>query len=159
MSSEIQDIKMEVMKPEMMLESDKSKGINQPGLTQGVTYVDCNGNTRHKYETLEVLSNRGITKKVEADEKDAEDIKDETVEKLLETSTETPTPEESEDIVAADVVEAKEEVEEEKPEVKPIPKTTAKTTAAKTTTKSTVKKAAPKKTTTTSKKVTTKTTK
>ena len=136
MSDDIKDIEMEVMEPEMMTESDKTKGINQPGLTQGVTYVDCNGNTRHKYETLEVLSNRGTTKKVEADEKDTQKVEDKAIEKPLEPVAETPTPSEPEDIVATDSVVKVEKVEEVKPKATPKPvakKPVAKKAAAKTT--------------------------
>ncbi len=135
MSDEVKDIKMEVMEPELMLESDKTKGINQPGLTQGVTYTDCNGNIRHKYETLEVLSNRSTTKKVESDEKDTPKVEDKAVEKPIEPVAETPTATEPEDTVEVDSV-----VEEVKPEPKPkvapkpaVKKAVAKKPVAKTT--------------------------
>lgn len=151
----------EVMEPELILAADKSKGINQPGLTQGVTYVDCNGNTRHKYETLEVLSNRSTTK-AEADEKietneqkEPETSQIDTSKESNDTSTTTEeisksadTVEKPVDKVETDTTEAKSEEPvkvESKP--KPAPKTTKATT--KTTTKAASKPATKAKTTTT----------
>lgn len=48
------------MEPTIVTETDKEKGINQPGVTQGMTYTDSNGNIRHKYETLSTLSPQTI---------------------------------------------------------------------------------------------------
>lgn len=48
------------MEPTIAVEVDKEKGINQPGVTQGMTYTDSNGNVRHKYETLSSLSPQTI---------------------------------------------------------------------------------------------------
>ena len=48
------------MEPTIAVEVDKEKGINQPGVTQGMTYTDSNGKVRHKYETLSSLSPQTI---------------------------------------------------------------------------------------------------
>lgn len=48
------------MEPTIATDVDKEKGINQPGVTQGMTYTDSNGNLRHKYETLSSLSPQTI---------------------------------------------------------------------------------------------------
>lgn len=48
------------MVTEIVTEVDKEKGINQPGLTRGHSYVDSNGNVRHKFETLSTLSSNTI---------------------------------------------------------------------------------------------------
>ena len=48
------------MEPTIATEPDKEKGINQPGVTQGMTYTDSNGNIRHKYEVVKTLSNSAI---------------------------------------------------------------------------------------------------
>ncbi len=37
---------------EAMLPENRNKGIKTPGWVQYRTYTDCNGNTRHKVETL-----------------------------------------------------------------------------------------------------------
>lgn len=157
----------EVMEPELILAADKSKGINQPGLTQGVSYVDCNGNTRHKYETLEVLSNRSTTK-VEADEKiktseqkEPETSQIDTSKESNDTSTTTEEISKSPDNVEkpVDKVESDSKVETDTTETKseepvkveskpkPAPKTTTKSAtkpATKATTKTTTTKTATK---------------
>ena len=134
MSDDIKEFEMEIMEPEMMTESDKTKGINQPGLTQGVTYVDCNGNTRHKYETLEVLSNRGTTNTVESDEKVKNEVEVENIKEPIETVTEITKPSEPKDTVDVDDVVVEEKVTEVKPEPKPkaTPKPKPKATPKKT---------------------------
>ena len=52
---------------ELVTAPDKEKGINQPGITEGRTYKDSNGNIRHKYETLVSLSPSTIASMKEDD--------------------------------------------------------------------------------------------
>ena len=58
------------LETELVLESDKDRGIHQPGIVQGMEYVDSNGNTRMKYETLHTYSSNTIKEmKAAAEEK------------------------------------------------------------------------------------------
>lgn len=57
------------LETELVLESDKDRGIHQPGIVQGMEYVDSNGNTRMKYETLHTYSSNTIKEMKEAAEK------------------------------------------------------------------------------------------
>ena len=54
------------LETELVLESDKDRGIHQPGIVQGMEYVDSNGNTRMKYETLHTYSSNTIKEMKEA---------------------------------------------------------------------------------------------
>jgi hypothetical protein len=127
-----------IMEPEMVLNSDRPKGINQPGVTQGVTYVDCNGNTRHKYETLETITSTTAAElKGETYEVQAPEVKDEVVEETVEPVKEAPTTEVPADIVEKPVVEEP----ATKPKVTPKPKAKAAPKAKP----KTAPKAAPKK--------------
>ena len=57
------------LETELVLESDKDRGIHQPGIVQGMEYVDSNGNTRMKYETLHTYSSNTIKEMKEAADK------------------------------------------------------------------------------------------
>ena len=46
---------IDYMEPTAVAETDKERGINQPGISQGISYTDSNGNKRHKFETLSTL--------------------------------------------------------------------------------------------------------
>ena len=121
---------IEKMEPEMLLESDRNKGLTQPGLAQGLTYVDCNGNIRRKYETLETITSTTAKQlKDELDEVQAPEVKDEVVKTSVEPVAEDTSYEEPKDPV-------------EKPVVKEEPKPVAKKAAPK---KAPVKKAPVKK--------------
>lgn len=64
------------LETELVLESDKDRGIHQPGIVQGMEYVDSNGNTRMKYETLHTYSSNTIREMKEAaDKKEQETLK------------------------------------------------------------------------------------
>lgn len=47
---------------EMLLDAEKEKGINQGGITSGISYEDAAGNIRHKYETNKAFSTASIEK-------------------------------------------------------------------------------------------------
>lgn len=58
------------LETELVLEADKDRGIHQPGIVQGMEYVDSNGNTRMKYETLHTYSSNTIKEMKAAAEKE-----------------------------------------------------------------------------------------
>lgn len=58
------------LETELVLDADKDRGIHQPGIVQGMEYVDSNGNTRMKYETLHTYSSNTIKEMKEAAEKE-----------------------------------------------------------------------------------------
>ena len=99
------------LETELVLESDKDRGIHQPGIVQGMEYVDSNGNTRMKYETLHTYSSNTIREMKEAaDKKEQETLKVEPkVEQKLEVA-----PEVKEDVIEP-TVEKEPEVVKEKP--------------------------------------------
>lgn len=103
----------------LVLESDKDRGIHQPGIVQGMEYVDSNGNTRMKYETLHTYSSNTIREMKEAaDKKEQETLKVEPkAEQKLEVAPEV------EEIIIEPKVEKETDVVEEKPAAKkPAPK-------------------------------------
>lgn len=99
------------LETELVLESDKDRGIHQPGIVQGMEYVDSNGNTRMKYETLHTYSSNTIREMKEAaDKKEQETLKVEPkVEQKLEVAPEV------EEIIIEPKVEKEPEVVTEKP--------------------------------------------
>lgn len=102
------------LETELVLESDKDRGIHQPGIVQGMEYVDSNGNTRMKYETLHTYSSNTIKEMKEAaDKKEQESVKvNPKVEQKLEVVPE------AEEVV----IEPKVETEPEEVKEKPAPK-------------------------------------
>ena len=105
------------LETELVLESDKDRGIHQPGIVQGIEYVDSNGNTRVKYETLHTYSSNTIKEmKAAADKKEQETLKVEPkVEQKLEVVPE----------VTEVIIEPKVEKEPEVVKEKPAPQTAA----------------------------------
>ena len=102
------------LETELVLESDKDRGIHQPGIVQGMEYVDSNGNTRMKYETLHTYSSNTIREMKEAaGKKEQETLK---VEPKVEQKSED-VPE-----VKEDVIEPKVQKEPEVVTEKPAPK-------------------------------------
>lgn len=101
------------LETELILDADKDRGIHQPGIVQGMEYVDSNGNTRMKYETLHTYSSNTIKEMKAAAE--AEEKEKTKVEKKVEKEPE-PKPEVKEVKVEPDPV-----VEPEVKE-KPAPK-------------------------------------
>lgn len=63
------------LETELVLEADKDRGIHQPGIVQGMEYVDSNGNTRMKYETLHTYSSNTIKEMKAAAEKEETKVK------------------------------------------------------------------------------------
>lgn len=102
------------LETELVLESDKDRGIHQPGIVQGMEYVDSNGNTRMKYETLHTYSSNTIKEMKEAaDKKEQESLKVKPkVEQKLEVVPE----------VKEVIIEPKVETEPEAVTEKPAPK-------------------------------------
>jgi hypothetical protein len=102
------------LETELVLESDKDRGIHQPGIVQGMEYVDSNGNTRMKYETLHTYSSNTIKEMKEAaDKKEQESLK---VKQKAEQKSEV-VPE-----VKEVIIEPKVETEPEVVKEKPAPK-------------------------------------
>lgn len=102
------------LETELVLESDKDRGIHQPGIVQGMEYVDSNGNTRMKYETLHTYSSNTIKEMKEAaNKKEQETPKDEP--KVEQKSEDVPE-------VKEDVIEPTVEKEPEVVKEKPTPK-------------------------------------
>lgn len=100
------------LETELVLESDKDRGIHQPGIVQGMEYVDSNGNTRMKYETLHTYSSNTIKEmKAAADKQEQETPK---VEPKVEQKSEDM-PEVKEDVIEPTVEKEPEEVVTEKP--------------------------------------------
>lgn len=151
-----ENINVDIVEEHLVLDTDKEKGIHQPGIMKGTTYVDCNGNTRHKYETLHAYTSNTISelKEGNVDEKSKEkNVENETSAQVSDSDKEPSAPEAPTDIVNQ---EAKDEVVvnpviKEKPA--PVSKPAAKTTAPKKRTPAKKKPAAktPTKTTSTKK--------
>lgn len=110
------------LETELVLEADKDRGIHQPGIVQGMEYVDSNGNTRMKYETLHTYSSNTIKEMKAAAEKEETKVEPK-VEKEPEVKEVKVEP-----IVEKELVDEPEEVKE-----KPAPKKRA--TKPKATTK------------------------
>ena len=107
------------LETELVLESDKDRGIHQPGIVQGMEYVDSNGNTRMKYETLHTYSSNTIKEMKEAaDKKEQESLK---AEPKVEQKSED-VPEVKEDVIEPEVEKEPEVVEEKPVDKKPAPK-------------------------------------
>ena len=105
------------LETELVLESDKDRGIHQPGIVQGMEYVDSNGNTRMKYETLHTYSSNTI-KEMKAAANKQETPK---AEPMAEQKSEVEP--EVKEIIIEPKVENEPEVVEEKPvDKKPAPK-------------------------------------
>ena len=105
------------LETELVLESDKDRGIHQPGIVQGMEYVDSNGNTRMKYETLHTYSSNTIKEMKAAAEKEEKTKVEPKVEKEPEIE-----PEEIEEVKVEPKVEKEPEIEPEEVKEKPAPK-------------------------------------
>ena len=97
------------LETELVLESDKDRGIHQPGIVQGMEYVDSNGNTRVKYETLHTYSSNTIKEMKAAADKQETPKAEPKVEQKLEVAPEV------EEIIIEPKVEKEPEVVTEKP--------------------------------------------
>ena len=108
---------IDYMEPTAVAETDKERGINQPGISQGISYTDSNGNKRHKFETLSTLKPETIrnlmpnsdegTKNEKVEETTKQKENDTVNEKSKSVDTESDTGQSQQEPEATDTVEVK----------------------------------------------------
>ena len=115
---------IDYMEPTAVDETDKERGINQPGISQGISYTDSNGNKRHKFETLSTLKPETIrnlmpnsdkgTKNEKVEETTKQKENDTVNEKSKSVDTESDAGQSQQEPEATDTVEVKSKPETKK---------------------------------------------
>ena len=115
---------IDYMEPTAVAETDKERGINQPGISQGISYTDSNGNKRHKFETLSTLKPETIrnlmpnsdkgTKNEKVEETTKQKENDTVNEKSKSVDTESDAGQSQQEPEATDTVEVKSKPETKK---------------------------------------------